>query len=128
MPGGLPPAGAGYVQPVSGAAFTEAELEQAVGRLADGEALREAESRVAAVAPALQRVLARALEAGGWFGEPHRTEIERVAAIADDGERAAALDVLLAEETRIAMLVGVATGWALADELGAPTNHEREES
>ena len=38
------------------------------------------------------------------------------------------LDVLLAEETRIAMLVGVATGWALADELGAPMNHEREES
>lgn len=113
---------------MSGAAFTEAELEQAVGRLADGEALREAESRVAAVAPALQRVLARALDAGGWFGEPHRTEIERVAAIADDGERAAALDVLLAEETRIAMLVGVATGWALAEELGAPTNHEREES
>jgi hypothetical protein len=113
---------------VSGAAFTEADLERAVGRLADGDGLREAEARVATVAPALQRVLARALEAGGWFGEPHRAEIERVAAIADDRERAAALDVLLAEETRIAMLVGVATGWALAEELGAPTNHQREES
>jgi hypothetical protein len=109
-------------------AFTEAELEQAVGRLADGEVLRAAEARVAAVAPALQKVLARALEAGGWFGEPHRTEIERVAAIADDGERAGALDVLLAEETRIAMLVGVATGWALADELGEPRSNQREES
>ncbi|GIK77781.1 MAG: hypothetical protein EDQ89_12975 [Acidobacteria bacterium] len=113
---------------MSGTEFTEAELEQAVGRLADGDALRAAEARVATAAPALQRVLARALEAGGWFDETHRTEVERVAAIADDGERAASLDVLLAEETRIAMLVGVATGWALAGELGAPTNYEREES
>jgi hypothetical protein len=113
---------------VSGATFTEAELEEAVGRLADGEALRAAEARVASAAPALQLVLARGLEAGGWFGEPHRAEVERVASVEDGTERARALDVLLAEETRIAMLVGVATGWALATELGAPTNHEREES
>jgi hypothetical protein len=113
---------------VTGAAFTEADLERAVGRLADGDALRAAEARVATVAPGLQRVLARSLEAGGWFGEPHRAELERVATIGDDDERARALDLLVAEETRLAMLVGVAAGWALAAELGAPTNHEREES
>lgn len=113
---------------MSGAAFTEAELEAAIDRLAAGGALRAAESRVASAAPDLQRVLARALEAGGWFGESHRAEVERVTAIADGAERGRALETLLAEEARIAMLVGVATGWALATELGAPENDEREES
>jgi hypothetical protein len=115
-------------RPVSEAAFSDAELERAVGRLTEGDALRAAEARVAAAAPALQLVLARALEAGGWVGEPHRSEIARLIAIDDDVERARALEVLLTEETRIAMLVGVAAGWALAAELGAPTNHDREES
>jgi hypothetical protein len=117
----MPAAAPGYVQPVSGAAFTEAELEEAVGRLADGARLRAAEARVAAMAPALQRVLAEALAAGGWFGESHRAELERVTSIGDPAERATAVDVLLAEESRISMMVGVAVGWALADELGPPT-------
>jgi hypothetical protein len=114
VPGRAP----GYVQVVSG--FTEAELEEAVGRLGDGERLRAAEARVAAAAPALQRVLAQALAAGGWFGESHRSELQRVTAIADEADRVTAVDTLLAEETRISMMVGVAVGWALADELGQP--------
>jgi hypothetical protein len=106
---------------MAGAAFTEAELEEAVGRLADGDRLRAAEARVAAAAPALQRVLVEALAAGGWFGESHRTELLRVTSIEDAAERATAVDTLLAEESRISMMVGVAVGWALADELGPPT-------
>ncbi|MCB0875899.1 MAG: hypothetical protein KDB46_06855 [Solirubrobacterales bacterium] len=101
--------------------FTEAELEEAVGRLGDGDRLRAAEARVAAAAPALQRVLVEALAAGGWFGESHRSELERVTSIADEADRVTAVDTLLAEETRISMMVGVAVGWALADELGQPT-------
>lgn len=106
---------------MSGAAFSEAELEAAVGRLTDGSRLRAAEARVAAAAPALQRVLAEALAAGGWFGESHRAELRRVSSIDDPADRATAVDVLLAEESRISMMVGVAVGWALAGELGPPT-------
>lgn len=96
-----------------------AELEAAIERLADGSRLREAEATVAAAAPALQRVLAEALASGGWFEGSHRQELERVAAIADPAERVTAIATLLAEETRIAMMVGVTVGWSLADELGA---------
>ncbi len=112
-----------------GAAFTEAELEEAVGRLTEGTRLRAAEAEVAAAAPALQRVLVEALAAGGWFDESHRSELMRVTSIEDPAERATAVDTLLAEETRISMMVGVAVGWALAGELGPPTEiPEREES
>jgi hypothetical protein len=62
-------------------------------------------------------VLAQALEAGGWFGEEHETELRRAAGIDDPEERLTAVRTLLAEEARIGMMVGVAVGWALADEL-----------
>ena len=97
----------------------EPELEAAIERLADGTRMREAEATVAAVAPALQRVLMQALAGGGWFEDPHRGELARVAGIEDPGERATAIATLLAEETRIAMMVGVTVGWTLSDELGA---------
>ncbi len=106
---------------MSGAAFTEAELEEAVNRLTDGDRLQAAEAGVAAAAPALQRVLVEALAAGGWFGDSHRAELLRVTSIEDEAERATAVDTLLAEEARISMMVGVAVGWALAGELGPPT-------
>ena len=127
-PARLPGRRAGYVQPVSGARFSEAELEEAVSRLTDGTRLRAAEARVAAAAPALQRVLA---------GGPRRRRLVRRIAPGgaragrryDPDERATAVDVLLAEETRISMMVGVAVGWALADELGPPTiTNDEEES
>jgi len=98
----------------------QADLDAAVERLTEGTRLQEAEERVAAVAPALQLVLADALASGGWFEGSHRQELERVAAIEDPTERLTAVATLLAEETRVAMLVGVAVGWALAEELGEP--------
>ena len=100
--------------------YAEGDLEAAVERLTEGTRLQEAESRVAAAAPALQRVLTEALASGGWFEGPHREELERVAAIEDPNERLTAVATLLAEETRIAMMVGVAVGWAMADELEDP--------
>jgi hypothetical protein len=112
---------------VSGAAFTEAELVAAVGRLTDGDRLRAAEAGVAAAAPALQRVLVEALAAGGWFGDSHRAELLRVTSIADETERVTAVDTLLAEEARISMMVGVAVGWALAGELGPPVPNPDQE-
>ena len=72
---------------------------------------------MARVAPQLQRVLNAALHEGGWFGEAHESQVRRVAGAADEAERATALRTLLAEETRMGMLVGVAVGWELAREL-----------
>lgn len=97
--------------------FTDAELEAAIEALAEPQRFRAAESRVSAVAPQLQQVLANALEAGGWFGEAHEAQIADAAGKDDPQQRLTALRTLLAEETRIGMLVGVAVGWELAREL-----------
>jgi hypothetical protein len=97
--------------------YSDAELDAAIEALEQRGRFREAESVVARAAPKLQRILAQALESGGWFAESHEGELRRTLAIADDDEREAALRTLLAEETRIGMMVGVAVGWALAREL-----------
>jgi hypothetical protein len=97
---------------------TDAELEAAVERLSDPERFREAESRVTRAAPQLQRILGQALHEGGWFGEAHESELLKAATKPDQDERLRAVRTLLAEETRMAMLVGVALGWELSVELG----------
>jgi hypothetical protein len=97
--------------------FTDAELEAAVEALSDAERFRAAETRVSKIAPQLQRILGEALHAGGWFGEAHEGEVLKAATAPDPDERIRAVRTLLAEETRIAMLVGVAVGWELAREL-----------
>lgn len=99
--------------------YAEAELQAAIEQLAEGDGLREAESVVASAAPQLQGVLAEALAAGGWFEGAHLEQLQRALAIEDAEERLIAVRTLAAEETRIAMMVGVAVGWALATELGA---------
>ena len=96
---------------------TDAELEAAVERLTDPERFRAAEERVARVAPGLQRILAQALHEGGWFGEAHEGELLKAATAPDQDERIRAVRTLLADETRMGMLVGVAVGWELALEL-----------
>jgi len=97
--------------------YTEAELDAAVEALTEPERFREAETVVAQAAPKLHRILAQALESGGWFAESHEDELRKALALTDDAERDAAVRTLLAEETRMGMLVGVAVGWALATEL-----------
>jgi len=96
---------------------TDAELEAAVERLADPDRFRAAEARVARVAPGLQRILVQALHEGGWFGEAHEGEVLKAATTPDPDERIRAVRTLLADETRMGMLVGVAVGWELALEL-----------
>lgn len=105
--------------------YSDEELDAAIDRLAEPERFREAEALVAAAAPKLQRVLAAALEEGGWFGDSHEEAAAKAAATDDDAARLTAVRTLLAEETRIGMLVGVAVGWALAHELGS---NEKEDS
>jgi len=98
-------------------AFTDEELDLALEALSDPDRFREAEQRVAQVAPQLQKILNQALHAGGWFGEAHESQVRRVTDATDEAEGLAALRTLLAEETRMGMLVGVAVGWELAREL-----------
>ena len=108
----------------------QARLDAAIEALTDRDRFREAESVVAAAAPKLQRILADALETGGWFGEAHEAEVRKAATAATDDERTeerlAAVRTLLAEEARMGMMVGVAVGWAPAEEL-RPTTTEQEE-
>jgi hypothetical protein len=97
----------------------ERDFEAAIERLMDPERFSEAERVVARAAPQLQKVLAAALAEGGWFGEPHEAETLKAASLLDPEERLAAVRALLAEEARMGMMVGVAVGWALKEELAA---------
>ena len=96
---------------------TEAEVEAALAALSEPWALRAAEHRVARFAPDLQRILAGALQEGGWFDEAHESHLRKVAETEDVEGRMEGLRTLLAEETRLGMLVGVAVGWELGREL-----------
>jgi hypothetical protein len=98
--------------------FTAEQVDAAVAALSDdSERFVHAQEIVTHAAPGLQRVLNEALSAGGWFGEAHEAQITGVAATAEGPERESALRVLIAEETRLSMLVGVAVGLELAREL-----------
>jgi hypothetical protein len=104
----------------------EREFEAAIERLLDPERFSAAERVVAQAAPQLQKVLAAALAEGGWFGEPHEAEALRAATVPDPDERIAAVRALLAEEARMGMMVGVAVGWALREEMSSPPSGDDE--
>ncbi|MFZ0091767.1 MAG: hypothetical protein WAL63_19845 [Solirubrobacteraceae bacterium] len=95
-------------------AYTDAELDAAIAQLNEPARLREAQDVVTRAAPSLQRVLAAAIAEGGWFDAAHEQAV-REAANEDEGEaRLRAVRTLLAEETRLGMLVGVAVGFELS--------------
>jgi hypothetical protein len=108
--------------------YTEAEIDAAVAAISDPERLREAQDVIARAAPSLQRVLAGALNEGGWFDLGNDQAVHEAAGGEDLQERTRAIHTLLAEETRLGLLVGVAVGFELARELGAassdPTTQE----
>jgi hypothetical protein len=97
--------------------YSEEQVDSAIDALTDPDRFRDAESMVASAAPKLQKVLAEAMQAGGWFGDAHESEVLKAATVPDSEQRVAAVRTLLAEEARMGMLVGVAVGWALAEEL-----------
>jgi hypothetical protein len=99
--------------------YSEDELHAAIEALTDAERFRAAERVVAAAAPDLQRVLAAALASGGWFDDSHQSAVRKAVEEPDPELRLTAARTLLAEESRITMMIGVAVGWALAEELGA---------
>lgn len=107
-------------------AYTDAELEAALAALSEPERLRTAQQLVARAAPQLHRVLDTALEAGGWFGELHAQAVQAAAAEPEAAQREQAIGTLVAEETRLGMLVGVAVGFELARTLDGGTSTEGE--
>ena len=76
-----------------------------------------AQEIVTHAAPGLQRVLNEALAEGGWFGGAHEAQLSQAAAFEDPDERLRMIRTLVADETRLGMLVGVAVGLELAHEL-----------
>jgi hypothetical protein len=102
---------------VADRAYTDAELDAAIETITDPDRLREAQDLVTRSAPALQRVLNAALEEGGWFGTAQDQAVRETAGLADPAERVLGVKTMLAEETRLGMLVGVAVGFQLAREL-----------
>jgi hypothetical protein len=107
--------------------YTDAELDAAIAALTEPQRLREAQALVARAAPALQRVLGAALDEGGWFDSGHNQAVSEAAGQEDPGQRMRDVQTLLAEETRLGMLVGVAVGFELARELAfepGPTTQE----
>jgi hypothetical protein len=94
-------------------AYTDAELDAAIAELADPTRMRDAQNLVMRAAPSLQRVLATAMAEGGWFDAAHNQAVREAAGTADPEERLRSVKTLLAEETRLGMLVGVAVGFEL---------------
>jgi hypothetical protein len=97
--------------------YTDPEVEAAVQALSDPARLEQAQRVVAANAPALQRILNQALGEADWFGAAHQTQVLEAAGTADIDERLRAVRTLLAEETQVSMMIGVAVGFELAHEL-----------
>ena len=97
--------------------YTDAEVDAAVAALSDPDRLAQAQRVVELSAPALQQILNHALAEENWFDTAHQQQVLEAAGKADIEERLHAVRLLLAEETRVAMLIGVAVGFELAHEL-----------
>jgi hypothetical protein len=105
--------------------YTAEQVDAAMAALSEPDRLRHAQDVVTHAAPGLQRLLNAALNEGGYFEGAHEQAIAQAADAADPGERLAAIRTLVAEETRVGMLVGAAVGFELAREL--QRNHDTDE-
>jgi hypothetical protein len=108
--------------------YTAAEVDAAVARLQDPERFAHASDVVTHAAPSLARVLDAALEQGGWFGPAHEDTVRKATLREDPGDRLETVGSLVAEQTRIGMLVGVAVGFELAHELAEADRSSPDES
>ena len=100
--------------------YTDAQIEAAVASLSEPGRLEEAQRLVASAAPQLQGILNQALDSADWFGAAHQAEVLKAAGLADPDERMRAVRTLIAEETGLSMLIGVAVGYDLAKALMDP--------
>ena len=107
--------------------FSDEQLDAAVRALSEPGRFQGAERLVAAAAPQLQRILGEALNEGGWFGDAHASQVRQAVREPDEAARAARIEDLIAEETRMGMLIGVAVGWELARELGKMPDEDQDQ-
>ena len=98
-------------------AYSDADVEAAIQALSDPARLEEAQRTVAANAPGIQRILNEALQAADWFGSAHQAAVLEAAGKPAVDDRVTAVRTLVAEETSVSMLIGVAVGYELAHEL-----------
>jgi hypothetical protein len=108
--------------------YTASEVDAAVARLEDPERFSHASEIVTHAAPSLAGVLDHALVAGGWYGAAHEELLRRASGESDPAERLAAIGALVDEQTRVGMLVGVAVGFELANELALSEPEPNKES
>ena len=108
-------------------AYTDAELDAAIADITDPARLRDAQDVVMRAAPSLQRVLAAAMEDGGWFDPAHQQAVHEAAIHEDPEARLRAMQTLLSEETRLGMMVGVAVGFELSRALDRGHTPDRQE-
>ncbi len=101
----------------AGGAFSDAEIDAAVRAMSEPGRLDEAQRVVATAAPQLQGILDEALAAAEWYGSAHHAAVLDAAGKPDVDERLRAVQRLIAEETRVSMLIGVAVGYELAHTL-----------
>ena len=98
-------------------AYTAEEVEAAIEVLSDPARLEEAQRMVGANAPGIQRILNEALAGADWFGSAHAAQVLEAAGKPAVDDRVTAVRTLIAEETGVSMLIGVAVGYELAHEL-----------
>jgi hypothetical protein len=98
-------------------AYSDADVEAAIQALSDPARLEEAQRMVGANAPGIQRILNEALQSADWFGSAHQAAVLEAAGKPAVDDRVTAVRTLIAEETGVAMLIGVAVGYELAHEL-----------
>jgi hypothetical protein len=114
------------LEPVPERTYSDEELDAALASIADPGRLSQAQDIVIRTVPSLQRLLASALAEGGWFDVGHSQAVRQATATEDPDEREREVQTLLAEETRLGMLVGVAVGFELARELDKQTTSQED--
>jgi hypothetical protein len=98
--------------------YSDEEVDAAIQAISDPARLEEAQRLVTERAPQLQQILYQALHDSDWFGQAHRQAIRQALSDNDPDD---AVHRLIAEETRITLLIGVAAGLELGHELEHPT-------
>jgi hypothetical protein len=98
--------------------YSDAELDAALTAIAAPGRLSDAQDVVLRTMPSLQRILASVLAGGGWFESGHAQAVRAAAGAETPSDREREVQTLVAEETRLGMMVGVAIGLELARELG----------
>ncbi|MDQ3630189.1 MAG: hypothetical protein M3417_02710 [Actinomycetota bacterium] len=93
--------------------FTAEQVDAAVEVLSDPDRLKHAQEVVTHAAPALQRILNEALDAGGYL-TASGASVAQAAQTEPLEQRLLVFRTLLAEETRLGMFVGATVGFELA--------------